>query len=297
MKLLIWSTVICIVSFTLSGVFYGYANFSGLSKDFKSGKYNWTYSSGNSIDGEEVNFGERLEVYKAEEVKRIEIESSFSEVSVESENTDKIEVRVEFLNEGVEETYNAVLNDGVLKIDTGEDSENKSLSSFFGNSKYGCKIEIAIPKGLELDYDFKLALGALDLENLKIGDFKAKLAAGNIKAEDVDFQSAIIKAAAGNIKMENIKVSKQMDINAAAGNVKIELAQADPVLDIKSAAGNIKLTFVSGVEPNLTFKSLSTVGELSIRKDFESMSDSTYVFGEGKGRINVKSTFGNVKFK
>lgn len=293
MKFLIWSTVICIVSFTLSGIFYGYADFTGIEKKIE-GKYNFHYST----DGSEKNkYGEKTEMFKVEDVKKIQIKSSISEVSVESDNVEKIKVTVEFLNEEVEETYTSVLEDGVLKIEAGEDSENQSISSFFGNNKNGCNIRITIPKGLELDYDFKLALGALEMDELKVGDFSAKLAAGNVKAEDVDFKSAVIKAAAGNIKLENIKISKGMEINAAAGNVNVELAQADPNLTVQSAAGNIKISFLKGLEPNVTFNSRSTVGELSVRKDFKSQKDSTYTFGEGKGKIEVKSTFGNVKLK
>lgn len=292
MKFLVWSTVLCVVSFTLSGVFYGYSDFTGLEKKIE-GKYKFNYSSSDS----DKDFGERVETFKASEINKIDLKSSISEVTVKSDDVDKIKLKVQFLNENVEETYKTSLVDGVLKIDTGEDSENQSFSSFFGNKKNGCKISLVIPDNLVLDYDFKLALGSLDMKDLKVGDFKAKLAAGNIEVEDVEFGSAYIKAAAGNIELENIKISKEMEINAAAGNVEIELAQASPNLKIKSAAGNIEIAFARGVEPDLTFESLSTVGELSVRRGFKSQEGSTYVYGEGKGRLEVKSTFGNVDFK
>jgi|GEM_PF-3566502 len=297
MKFLVWSTVVCVVSFTLCGVFFGYSDFSGIEDKIESGNYKFAFNSKTDSKDE---YGERTETYSASEVKKIEVKSSISEVVVHSENVEKVKMNVKFLNEDVEKTYTSILEDGVLKISTGEESGNQGFSSFFGNTKNGCKIDITIPKGLELDYGLKMALGSLEMEDLRTGAFEAKLAAGNIEVEDVTFKSAQIKAAAGNIDLDTVKVEEEMNIKAAAGNVRIKLAQSAPNLNIKAAAGNVKISLVSGFEPNLTFKSLSTVGELRMRKGHkgaDSGKRSTYVYGDGKGSVEVKSTFGNVEFR
>jgi len=293
MKFLIWSTVVCFVSFTLSGIFYGYADFTGLTQDFQSEKYNFQYSS----DRSNKEYGEKIESFDANQIEKIKVNSSISEVTLRSGNIKKIRIKVKFLNEDVEKTYKSELINGVLKIETGVDAENQSFSTFFGNNKNGCKIQVTVPMDLVLDYDFKLALGALDIEELKIGNFRAKLAAGNIEVEDVDFKSVVIKAAAGNIELESVRVAETMEINAAAGNVEVKLSQAAPHLEINAAAGNVEISFTSGVKPDLVLNSLSTVGELLVRKDFKKQEGDTYIFGEGKGKVEIKSTFGSVKFK
>ena len=291
MRFLIFSTVVCVVSFSLSGVFYTYADFDKSIESFKNGKYNINMNFDTDKDIE------RKASFEAFDVKKINIKYAVAEIDIKPSPTEKLDLNAYFTSKKASEKFKVELKEGTLFIATDEDEKKHKNSSFLNNIKGETTIELLIPRGLVADYSLKLALGEIEIEDIEMGIFESNLAAGELDISNTKLKSGSIEAAAGDIDLEKVIATEGFVIEAAAGDVDVEMNQADPVVKIEAAAGDIDFSITKGLKPNLIFKNASSVGELSVRDGYKSKTDSTYTYGAGKGMVEIKTTFGDVDFE
>ncbi|MCR4604566.1 MAG: DUF4097 domain-containing protein [Eubacterium sp.] len=155
---------------------------------------------------------------------------------------------------------------------------NDKSFNLFGNWNNDGQITITVPANKEIAYDFEMAAGNLNVNDIKMSDMKAELAAGNYNLNGGSISgNAKFEMAAGNLTISNTPVGN-LDAELAAGefkyhfkdkkeadefNFELDCALGNTTFFGDSSSGIASKKAVSGTG-NRTFKVEAAAGSVTI---------------------------------
>lgn len=282
------------VSFAVSAVLFSQTDFSEIREKAKSTNYTFRF-------GSEEELVVSHQAFNPEGIEKILIKSSFSKIEIESGNQEKI-----FLDMKVPKSFSKKneyeIADKTLLLDFEDSSSSKEAELRLNvPQKLLAALEVQIDMGSLSIKDFKgldlgveMAAGKLDMESVEFKRVDIKASAGDISVKGLKIISGDIDAAAGSIELEKVQSTEELFISAAAGDIEVEMDQEEPRLKINAVAGDIAFSLSQGLQKNFTFKNSTSVGDLDLAEGYSKQGDNAYIYGEGKGKVEVNTSFGSV---
>ena len=188
----------------------------------------WTdESSGDYYSGTQFN-----ETFEG--VKEIDLDVSAVEVNIYQEENQENSVRVECRNIPSKLRYQAVLNEGKLKIETAKNVFHGTNDSV---------IDIYLPKSVRLEKaSLKIGAGSLAVDEIQAGELKVEVGAGAGEILQIQAEEISAKVGAGSLSLEG-NVGKEAELKCTAGSLSAlwQGKKMDFNYKIDASSGNMML--------------------------------------------------------
>ena len=279
MKSKVWKIILIIILSLIVIALVNFMIFAIINKD-----------KGFNVDFSLISFGDNTEKifekeYNPEEIDRIKVDASSSNVKIEKADVDKIKVTA--YGEKNERIVEAI-NEKELSIS----KENTKV--FIFAMFYWCNEEIIIQVPNECDEEFNIHTSSGDImaSNLEsnIITFEAssgKIECGNINNGSFKSSSGDITIGSGNevtlqTSSGNIKAGDFNKLSAEASSGDIEINRIEEYCNLKTSSGNIDIEALNIIEN-------STINAKSGNVDINGKNDIYVETETGSGNDNVNT--------
>jgi hypothetical protein len=285
MKVFLTLLLLSVCSFTLGGVFISQADFgSQLEKFFgKKGHYSFVWTDGET--GLEQNEDGVIQV---DGISKLKLDVDMGQVTISPQLEDKktLEYKVKF--KGEESPLNFKREDDLLEISL----EYKSKKKINDNT---VEVEIFLPRfERPIDFVADIKIGSLKLmPGLYFDDFNVDMSAGEMKAEALSFSRGEIELSAGELNLKSTDL-KMAELSVSGGSLSLEVINPSPDIKAEVKAGQLRFGTAEGVEKNFRLEAEVSIGEVDLVEGYEKSGDD-YVYGEGKGKVELEVDLGEVE--
>ena len=225
------------------------------------------------FEGNEV--GQKNFYQTFDDVMSIDMENSFSEISVVPGETFAVEAY------GVSSKFEAKVIQNSLKI-----VENQSG---FWRKKSG-KIVITIPKNVYLNEFFlESGAGKVTIQGLNAQKFELNQGAGQVIIEDSIFQNTSLRGGAGRIEVKNSKFN-DLSLESGVGSVEIE-AEIKGSSKIECGVGSTNLKLLGKKDE---YKIHVEKGLGSIKIENVIYEDDSWI-GNGQNTLEIEGGIGSIR--
>ena len=272
MKTFLLLSALSILSLTLGAFFITRAGFEEKFRKHFSENYNFSWTE-NKEEGE----------VKAKGIRYIVLDVGMGEVKINPQKNEKKTISYIVKFSGEESPLDFKREGDVFKMTLKNKKINKNA------------VELFIPQTEKpLNFRAGVDFGSLKLEpGLYFDDFTVEMSAGEMKTEALSFSKGDIELSAGEIRMEATDL-KEVEVSVSGGSVHLEVINPAPSIDADVNAGELKFGMAEGVEKNFSLKAEVSLGDIDLVEGYTKSGDS-YVYGEGKGKVNLEVDLGQVE--
>ncbi|GAA0321748.1 DUF4097 domain-containing protein [Bacillus carboniphilus] len=209
-----------------------------------------------SFETSELN---KEQVIDAEKIKKIEVESSSTDVLIKPTNSDEILVKLSG------EVSNKLKSSFVLEVDEDNDSvrikverkERSFFQSFISISKV--KLEVYVPQNQYEEIVMETSSGDVQYKEVEVKQLNIQTSSGDIDVEEMSEVEALsLQASSGDISLSGIATQK-LEVTTSSGDIfsngdlsyenatieansgDIELENVEGDLSVKTSSGDIEL--------------------------------------------------------
>ena len=211
-------------------------------------------------------------------IKKIVIDTNFSEVNVYSTEGDNIQLSVK---NSTTASGEVLMNKSGDSLDIKEVGEAK-LS---WNSNQSRNIDIAIPKSFNGNFKLDYGAGEVSIKDIICDTLDIDGGAGQLYLKDVVFNELNLDSGTGTVDINLSKKCGNIDINGGVGEVNLSLAEVggDLVFDGGVGEANFKIPEDAPVD----IRTSSGIGSCNISA--KTSGEKTYIFDleNGVGEIKV----------
>ena len=287
MKAFLALTLLSFCSFFIGGVFLTQADFGGKFKEAFGGtgkrnyNFNWTKSR-DELDKEEE--GQILVKDLTDLV--LDVDMGEVKISPQTKKVQALTYKIKF--KGEESPLNFKREGDFLEMSL----KYKDKKKFFDNE---VEVEIFLPPSSKpLNFTANIKVGSLKLEpGLYFNNFNVDMSAGEMKTEALSFVKGDISLSAGELRMKSTDL-KEVELDVAGGSLYLEVINSDPIISADVNAGKLEFGTADGVEKNFTLSAEVSIGELDL-VDGYTKTDDDYIYGDGKGRVELEVDLGEVE--
>ena len=224
------------------------------------------------------HYEEKHYVKLADNIKSINIDTINDDVTVESSDSNNIEVT--YYDNKISQ-YKITDNDSTITIKERDDNILKLNFNFITKKK---DLIIKVPKRLVPELELSNTVGDVKLSNLNLTNVKITSNVGNIKLEKLNINNLSIDNTSGNTVVANINSEDgEFNINSESGNIYITTLNNFNIANIKNAFGDVSLNDSSSTKFNID----SSTGNTHINDLNNNLIES----------ISCKITTGNINAK
>ena len=189
----------------------------------------------------------------AQQIDRISVEDSISDVTIRTADTDHI--TVDYADTDEKPLYTISVEDGLLSIHTTkEEIERKNMSlikiRIDGKTVSGRPdhdLVITLPQKKYQDVSVALAVGTLSMEGVKASQLTAESAVNTVKLSGIQADQLNAASAVGKMTLLDSQIGNA-EIEGAVGGVAVENVAASERLTVSSVVGKISLEDVTAYE-------------------------------------------------
>ena len=225
------------------------------------------------------HYEEKHYVKLADNIKSINIDTINDDVTVESSDSNNIEVT--YYDNKISQ-YKITDNDSTITIKERDDNILKLNFNFITKKK---DLIIKVPKRLVPELELSNTVGDVKLSNLNLTNVKITSNVGNIKLEKLNITNLSIENTAGNTVVANINSEDgEFNINSESGNIYITTLNNFNIANIKNSFGDVSLNDSSSTKFNID----SSTGNTHIN-DLNNNSIESISCKITTGNINAKN--------
>jgi len=278
-------SILSVVSIFVGAFFVGKADFDGKLKekfgDSDSYNFSWTNSSEKERQTEEGKM-------PIDGLKHLVLDLDSGEVKISPQSSDEKELAYKIKYMGEESPLNFSREGDLLKM-------SFKTKGFKNSFKKGVEVELLIPQQeIPLNFTAEVNFGSLELSpGLYFDDFNVDMSAGEMETEALSFTKGDIELSAGELKMESTDL-KEASVSVSGGSVHLEVINPSPIVKADVNAGELEFGTVEGIEKNFTLEAEVSLGDINVVDGYTRSGDK-YVYGEGKGRVELEVDLGEVE--
>ena len=225
------------------------------------------------------HYEERHYVKLADNIKSINIDTINDDVTVESSDSNNIEVT--YYDNKISQ-YKITDNDSTITIKERDDNILKLNFNFITKKK---DLIIKVPKRLVPELELSNTVGDVKLSNLNLTNVKITSNVGNIKLEKLNINNLSIDNTSGNTVISNINSKDgEFNVNSESGNINLTNLNNFNIANIKNTTGDISLNDSSSTKFNID----SSTGNTHIN-DLNNNSIESISCKITTGNINAKN--------
>ena len=225
------------------------------------------------------HYEEKHYVKLADNIKSINIDTINDDVTVESSDSNNIEVT--YYDNKISQ-YKITDNDSTITIKERDDNILKLNFNFITKKK---DLIIKVPKRLVPELELSNTVGDVKLSNLNLTNVKITSNVGNIKLEKLNINNLSIDNTSGNTVISNINSKDgEFNVNSESGNINLTNLNNFNIANIKNTTGDISLNDSSSTKFNID----SSTGNININ-DLNNSSVESISCKISTGNINAKN--------
>ena len=225
------------------------------------------------------HYEEKHYVKLADNIKSINIDTINDDVTVESSDSNNIEVT--YYDNKISQ-YKITDNDSTITIKERDDNILKLNFNFITKKK---DLIIKVPKRLVPELELSNTVGDVKLSNLNLTNVKITSNVGNIKLEKLNINNLSIDNTSGNTVISNINSKDgEFNVNSESGNINLTNLNNFNIANIKNTTGDISLNDSSSTKFNID----SSTGNTHIN-DLNNNSIESISCKISTGNINAKN--------
>jgi DUF4097 and DUF4098 domain-containing protein YvlB len=234
-------------------------------------------------------------------LEQIKIDTSFGSVKIAGADTTecKVTARINAQAPTQEEAQKLADQTKITLVAEGKvlvfKVEKPTLSS---NRSIGVSFDAAVPTATAIKCE--TSFGEVKLKDIS-GDIDAKSSFGRIKADNMSGR-ILLDTSYGEVDCERITTS-DFRAKSSFGKMDIHFSDACPAdlrADIETSFGEIVAQippdFAGDIAVETSFGGIKTELPITVKGDF-GRDKLTGTIGQGKGKINLKTSFGSIKIK
>ncbi len=225
---------------------------------------------------------------QAQGLKEINIEWALGNITIQSEDVERIEVRE--VNRNDEKVGNMVINNSGSKLSI-RYSEKASWNLGISVTDTMAKdLYVAIPLGFSLDtLEVDTASATLKVENMTIQEVDFDGASGTCDFVNCDINSMNLDTASGDITFRG--KLEELDCDAASASIYAVFENVPNRIDMDSMSGDLDITLPQTAGFTVTMDGM----RCDFRSDFSySIRSDSYYCGDGACKISVDAMSGDV---
>ena len=225
------------------------------------------------------HYEEKHYVKLADNIKSINIDTINDDVTVESSDSNNIEVT--YYDNKISQ-YKITDNDSTITIKERDDNILKLNFNFITKKK---DLIIKVPKRLVPELELSNTVGDVKLSNLNLTNVKITSNVGNIKLEKLNINNLSIDNTSGNTVISNINSKDgEFNVNSESGNINLTNLNNFNIANIKNTTGDISLNDSSSTKFNID----SSTENININ-DLNNSSVESISCKISTGNINAKN--------
>ena len=225
------------------------------------------------------HYEEKHYVKLADNIKSINIDTINDDVTVESSDSNNIEVT--YYDNKISQ-YKITDNDSTITIKERDDNILKLNFNFITKKK---DLIIKVPKRLVPELELSNTVGDVKLSNLNLTNVKITSNVSNIKLEKLNINNLSIDNTSGNTVISNINSKDgEFNVNSESGNINLTNLNNFNIANIKNTTGDISLNDSSSTKFNID----SSTGNININ-DLNNSSVESISCKISTGNINAKN--------
>ena len=226
-----------------------------------------------------IHYEEKHYVKLADNIKSINIDTINDDVTVESSDSNNIEVT--YYDNKISQ-YKITDNDSTITIKEQDDNILKLNFNFITKKK---DLIIKVPKRLVPELELSNTVGDVKLSNLNLTNVKITSNVSNIKLEKLNINNLSIDNTSGNTVISNINSKDgEFNVNSESGNINLTNLNNFNIANIKNTTGDISLNDSSSTKFNID----SSTGNININ-DLNNSSVESISCKISTGNINAKN--------
>lgn len=182
------------------------------------------------------------------------------------------------------------------KVEVSTASGDIDIEEFTGEALNAATINGDIEaEGVSAQATFSSVSGDIQAKKISGGALKATSVSGNIELEDFEAPAVEVLAQSGDVEMENGR-SPEVRSNTVSGDVQAQLSPREGNIAIRSTSGDVDLTLGKDTDAQVECETMSgdIDVDLPIQKTFASERKYQGILGNGRGRIRVSTTSGDI---
>ena len=285
MKAFLILSIFSITAFFLGGIFLSQSNFIGKFEDKFGGTSNYSFAWTHSEKSKEKEEDGEIQVANLTHLV-LNVDMGKVKITPNPDETKKLIYRVKYFGE--ESPLNFKREGEQLEL-TLKYKNNKKI---FDNE---VEVEVLLPRfeaPISLDADIKI--GSLRLApGLYFSDFNVDMSAGEMRAEALSFSKGDIDLSAGELRLKSTDL-KEADLSVSGGSMYLETINSEPKVNAEVNAGKLKFGTAEGVDKNFTVEAEVSIGEVDLVEGYTKSGDK-YVYGNGKGKVELEVDLGEVE--
>ena len=283
-KTIIWLSVVMVVSFLLSAVFF-----------FNSGAFDFNYgyvtgTNAKTLLGEVNNF--TLLKFSGSSCTNTNINQTISKslgdisnLQISSLSTDVL-IKSENVSVATFNLFGTGCNHELVQSQNGSDfgvSINyPTFNSWFSGIGTNLKLEIILPLNYSGNLEINSVSGDISSMKLNLSSCSLTSVSGTMKLNNLYCQNEYLKTTSGDIKLNNGSLE---NIKTISGDVNLQNVIVDKNSTIQIVSGGVKIFPTNNSNFNLNYKTVSG--------DFR----GTKFYGEGENKLFVKTTSGDLRIE
>ena len=186
----------------------------------------------------------------AQQIDRISVEDSISDVTIRTADTDHI--TVDYADTAERPLYTISVEDGLLRIQTTTEEREKNISLIkIGGKTVSEKpthdLVITLPQKKYQDVSVALAVGTLSVEGVKAAQLTAEAAVNTVELSGIQADQLNAASAVGKMTLQDSQIGNA-EIEGAVGGVAVENVTASGQMTVSSAVSKISLKNVTAHE-------------------------------------------------
>ena len=161
------------------------------------------------------------ESYSAADVKRLDLDIGWADLTVSKSNDDKIYVEAKNVPEG----FTADVKGDTFSTDfDNEKIHFGMLPTWLKNEDYETVVDIKLPEKEYESFVLDLGAGETSVSGFSCGKFRIECGAGEVTFEDIECETGSFDCGAGEVNIKGINCEDKLYINGGAGEVNISSA-------------------------------------------------------------------------
>ena len=161
------------------------------------------------------------ESYSAADVKRLDLDIGWADLTVSKSNDSKIYVEAKNVPEG----FTAEVKGDTFSTDfDNEKIHFGMLPTWLKNEDYETVVDIKLPEKEYESFVLDLGAGETSVSGFSCGKFRIECGAGEVTFEDIECETGSFDCGAGEVNIKGINCEDKLYINGGAGEVNISSA-------------------------------------------------------------------------